>query len=441
MSKITAPPGEGGRLQRTIGELVHSSGRDPLARADGLAAWRDVRLRAGMWPWGRSLEGAIGPRVTVRNEVGMASYGLNFVTQDPLALLSHPTLFDAALDALQRFGPHSAGSPCFAGASIAARTLESALAELLGREHVLLFPSGWAAGFGTLQAIVRPTDHVVIDAAAHPSLQAGAAAATRQTWPYGHCDVAAATAHLRAIRARDATAAIVVVTETLFAFESDGPDLGALQAACRAHDAVLLAACGHDLGTMGPGGTGVLGLQQRLADVDLVIGTFAKAFATNGGFLATRSADVKQWVRFAASSHAHSNALAPAQAAVATEAIRIVRSEEGERLRVNLADAVAALRDACGRAGLAPLGLPSALVPIPVESVGLARVAEALAADRGVLVTPLEAPFVAAGTARLALHVMASHRPDQARDAAELLARAVADARRLLSASSDAPLP
>jgi glycine C-acetyltransferase len=427
-------------LGSTIDDIVHSTGRSVLARVQGVADWREARLRIGAWSWARTLDGPIGPRSTVRSDAGMASYGLNFVTQDPLSILNHPALFDAALDALQRHGPHTPGSPCFAGVTAAARILEAAMADFLGLEHVALFPSGWAAAFGALAALARTDDHVLIDEIAHPALRTGAAAATRHVHPYRHCDVDAVRAQLGAIRDGDAETAILVCTETLFAFESDGPDLAALHAACREHDAILIAACGHDLGTMGPGGTGRLGMEGVLGDVDLVVGSFAKVFAANGGFIAARSPDLKQWLRFAASSHAESNAIAPIQTAVAAEALRIVRSEEGAQRRADLARAVAALRRACGERALPCLGEPSAIVPIPIGATALARAAEALAAARGAFVTLLEPPFVAADQSRLALHVMAAHRPEHAREVVDLVATALDDARRL-RAGDDPAVP
>jgi len=411
----------------SLRRLVQSSGPDLLTRGDPLLAWRDARLRSGVWAWARSLDGPVGPRVTIRDEAGIASHGLNFVTQDPLSLATHPALHEAAREGLAH-GLHASGSPCFAGSNAASGRLETTLAELFGLEHVLLFPSGWAAAFGTLTALVQPGDHVVIDECAHPAFMTGALAATPHVHGHAHLDRAALAHRLGAIRAGDSRSAILVVTETLFPWESDGPDLQAMQEVCRRYGAVLLVAVGHDLGVSGPGGLGMLGAQQMLGRVDLVVGSFAKTLATNGGFFATRSASAKQLVRFLASSHAASNGLAPLQATIAHESLRIVVSDEGERLRANLASAVTALRAAGAARGLRCLGASAALVPIAIGAEADARLTAALAAKRGVLCAVVEEPFVARGAARLALHVMAAHRPDHAVEAAEKIAAALHDA-------------
>ena len=99
----------------------------------------------------------------------------------------------------------------------------------------------------------------------------------------------------------------------------------------------------HDLGALGPGGGGVLAAQGLLGKVDLVMGSFAKTFASNGGFLASHSPAAKQFAKYYGNPHMFSNALSPVQAAVVSEAIRIVRSPEGDDLRARLLDRVNAL--------------------------------------------------------------------------------------------------
>ncbi len=422
-----------------LGDYVRPGGRNLPARADDLARWRDARLRAGLWAWARSVDPPVGPRATLRNDAGIAAHGLNFVTQDPLALLAHPALVATAVDALRTYGVHAPGSPAFAGAALPSAELERALATFLGLPHVVLFPSGWGAAFGALTALLQPDDHVVIDAHAHPSLHHGAAAATAHVHRHRHLDLDAVAKRLATIRRDDAEAAILVVTESLFPFEADTPDLRALHGACQAHEASLLVAVGHDLGVTGPSGTGVLGAQEMLAHVDLVVGSFAKSLATNGGFLATRSAGTKQLVRLRAGPHVASNALSPLQAAVARESLRIVGSEEGDRLRANLARAVETFRAACARHTLACAGATGALVSVLVGDEGTARIAEALAAERGIHTALIEDPLVPRGTARLGLHMTAAHRPEHTVDAADRIAVAIAEAGWAARSASPTP--
>jgi Aminotransferase class I and II len=163
----------------------------------------------------------------------------------------------------------------------------------------------------------------------------------------------------------------------------------------------------HDLGAMGPGGGGALGTQGLLGKVDLVMGSFSKTFASNGGFLAARSPAAKQFAKYFGNPHMFSNALSPVQAGVVSEAIRIVRSPEGDVLRERLLASVNALRDGFASHGVTCYGSPSAIVPVPFRNDRLARLASRRIAESGVFINLVEYPAVPIGEARLRMQVMA----------------------------------
>jgi glycine C-acetyltransferase len=96
--------------------------------------------------------------------------------------------------ALRDFGPRSAGSSVLAGSTRLSLTLEKELGEHLMTEHVMLFSTGWTAGFGAIAGLVGESDYVVIDQLGHACLHRGAQAATPSVVRYAHRDVAAAKA-------------------------------------------------------------------------------------------------------------------------------------------------------------------------------------------------------------------------------------------------------
>src|SRR5262249_2764926 len=151
---------------------------------------------------------------------------------------------------------------------------------------------------------------------------------TRNVHRARHLSTEVFVRHLRRIRATDTRNAILVVTEGIFSMDGDSPDLQALQEACREYDATLLVDVAHDLGAVGPDGTGVLGLQGLVGKVDLVVGSFSKVFASNGGFVATSSPAIREYLRPYAPSHTFSNAISPPQCAAVLTALNIVRSVE-----------------------------------------------------------------------------------------------------------------
>jgi 7-keto-8-aminopelargonate synthetase-like enzyme len=328
-------------------------------------------------------------------------------------------VIDAGIEAMRRFGPHSAGSAVLLGNTSLSLELEQRIADLLQMEQVTLYPTGWAAGYGAIAAFVRPRDYVVMDYLSHACLQQGAAVATPQVLQFNHNDAADLSTKLAEIRTNSAHAGILVVTEGLFSMDSDTPDLGVLQNVCREYGATLLVDVAHDLGAIGPGGGGALAAQGLLGKVDLVMGSFSKTFASNGGFLAAHSPAVKQFAKFYGNPHMFSNALSPVQAAVAIEAIRIVRSKEGDMLRERLLTAVNALRDGFASHGITCYGSPSAIVPVPFRNDRLARLASRRIAESGVFVNLVEYPAVPVGEARLRMQVMATHDVGQAKEAVE----------------------
>jgi glycine C-acetyltransferase/8-amino-7-oxononanoate synthase len=297
--------------------------------------------------------------------------------------------------------------------------LERALGELLQAPHVTLFPTGWGAAFGTVTALVTARDHVVIDQYAHASLRQGASAATRNVALHRHLDCDHVRELLAQIRATDTANGILVITEGLFSMDSDSPDLPLLQYLCREYGATLMVDVAHDLGATGPGGLGALGLQEMTGQVDIVMGSFSKTFASNGGFVASRSLALRRQLQLFAGPHLFSNALSPVQASAALAALRIVASPEGDAMRADLMRNAVALRAHLGEAGIRSGGVASAIVPVVVGSEQVTRLAGMLLARQGVFVNPIEYPGVALGAARLRLQLMANHNLQQMRRAAQ----------------------
>ncbi|HEX8274615.1 MAG TPA: aminotransferase class I/II-fold pyridoxal phosphate-dependent enzyme [Longimicrobiaceae bacterium] len=412
-----------------VGTYAQPTGPDLLARTEPYFAWQDARRELGLWPYSRSLDYAPTAECVVRNESGIASAGLNFSSQDYLGLASHPAIAEAAHRAIRDFGPHSAGSGMFVGNTAPSLRLEAALGEALEAPHVAIFSSGWGAGFATITGLVRPADHVVMDALAHACLQTGAAAATPNVHRFRHLDNEAVRRRLRDIRSRDTENAILVITEGLFSMDSDVPAIEELQAICREWGATLLVDMAHDFGALGPRGTGSIGVQGMLGKVDLVMGAFSKTFASNGGFLATRSPAVRQYVRVFGGPHIFSNAISPVQATVVREALDIVRSEEGDALRERLMFNVHTLRGLLAERGIHCLGEPSAVVPVPIGDTPTARIAGRMLAARHVFANLVEFPAVPLKGSRFRMQVMATHTAEQVREAAATVADTIEEAR------------
>lgn len=413
-----------------VGMFQRAKGRDLLERPAEFHAWYKTRLEAGLWPFCRRFESPIGPEARIRSEDGVLTEGLNFASHDYLSLSTHPAVHEAAIAALRDYGTISGGSPGLAGNTTLTRQLEEEVTRLVGMEHVLLFTSGWTAGFSAITALIREHDHIVMDVYSHASLQQGAMSATRRIARFRHCDNESARRQIRKARRADPDGGILVITETLFSMDSDSPRIAELQEICREYEATLLVDCAHDLGALGPGGAGRLGIEEMIGKVDLLVGCFSKAFATTGGFLATHHEKVRLYVRGYGGPHLFSTGITPIQTAVARAALRVSGSKEGDELRARMMDNALLLRKELAERGHTCIGEPSALVPVLVGDEGIARIACALCAERGILCNLVEYPAVGVHMARFRLQVQPLHTADQMRHAARVVDESIRAARK-----------
>lgn len=425
-------------LKGSMRDFRVMEGANLLGRCDAFYNWQDTRRQAGMWPFSRSTETGPASTCAVRDDCGNLTTGVNFASQDYLSLSSHPAVLEAAKAAIDEFGAHSAGSPALVGNTSTSVVLERRLAQFLKMEDAVLFPTGWAAGFGVIKGLVRSHDYIVMDALAHACLQVGAQAATRNVVLFRHNDVEHCRSRLQDIRRRDPNAGVMVVTEGLFSMDSDTPDITALQDLAHEYGATLMVDVAHDLGCLGADGTGHIGIQNMLGKVDLVMGSFSKTFGSNGGFVATRSRAVKEYLRFYSPSCTFSNALSPAQLATVTKALDIVESDEGRELRGRLMSNIVNLRARIRARGMDCYGDPSAIVAVKTGDEALARMTARALPEMGLISNLVEFPAVGKGLARFRLQVMAGHTDEEITAAADRLNAAMQLAQARLDAGFDA---
>ncbi|MDA1098151.1 MAG: aminotransferase class I/II-fold pyridoxal phosphate-dependent enzyme [Proteobacteria bacterium] len=415
-------------LTGSVRDFQELRGSDLIGRVQPFFDWQDLRRQHDLWSYSKATNTAPTSHSAATSDSGVRTAGVNFASQDYLSLSSHEAVKAAAKAAIDEYGVHSAGSSALLGNTRFSLQLEQVVSEFLGFEHTVLYPTGWSAGFGVVQGLVRPDDHVLMDILTHSCLQEGAKAATRNIHFHGHLNVDRARQRLARIRANDPNNAIMVITESQFSMHADTPDLRGLHDVCREYNALLVIDVAHDLGCVGETGHGQLGLQNMLGDADLIIGSFSKTFASNGGFVATRSRAVKEYLKYYSATQTFSNAMSPAQAASVLQAFEIVRSDEGAALRRKLMDNVLYLRAELGKARLEVTGVPGAVVPVNIGTEGSARIAARRLAELAAIVNLVEYPAVPKGNARFRLQVMANHNKKDIDTLVRLMATAVKEA-------------
>jgi glycine C-acetyltransferase len=430
----------GAALTGSMRDFRVPGGADLERRVGNFFKWQNLRRQNGLWPFSRATD--FGPRTEVlaTDDRGINMEGVNFASQDYLSMSSNPAIKETALAAIERYGVHSAGSAALVGNTTHSVALERKIAEFLQMEDCLLYPTGWGAGYGVIRGLVRSSDHIVMDALAHTCLQEGANAATRNIYLFRHLDLAHCRRWLEKIRSTDTENGIMVVTEGLFSMDSDTPDIAAMQELCNEFNATLMVDVAHDLGALGPGGRGHIGAQNMLGKVDIVMGSFSKTFASNGGFVAVKERPVKEYLRFYSPTTTFSNAMSPVNAAIVLKAFEIIETEEGQVLRDELMANVLELRRQVREAGLDYYGDPSAIVAVKMGSEGLARLVSRELPELGLLANLVEYPAVGKGAARFRMQVMAKHTRQNVTDAVQRIVAAKAKAEIAL-ATMDAGRP
>lgn len=416
-------------MSRGLADYKDPAGRDIIARCKPFADWVDASRAEGLFQFLRHHSGAMDLEAEVVGWGGHRYRGVNLASQDYLGLARHPAVMSASAEACLKHGTHSAGSEPMGGGFGEAKKLEAELAEFVGHEHVVLFPTGWGAGYGSIKALVRPDDHIVMDALAHDCLQQGARASGADITYFAHNDMDSLEKRLQRIRATSPHAAILVVTESLFSMDSDHPDFRRFVDVCRAASATTFVDVAHDLGALGPEGRGVPAAQHCLEDIDVVMGSFSKTFASIGGFVATHSRPVSYMIRGFSGTYTFSNFLMPAQVAAVAAALRIVRSAEGDALRAATAERALALRAGLLAHGLQVLGQPSPIILPAIGAEPIARLAYRRSLENGVILNNIEFPACRRGDARFRLQVSPRFELDSLRRAADVVAEAVRWAR------------
>lgn len=182
-------------------------------------------------------------------------YGVNYASADYVGLAQHQYAKDAAIGAASELGMSSAGTPATLGSHRLLKQLQKELSEYW-ETNVLIYPTGWMAGFGAIKGLIRKDDFIIMDQISHNCLQEGAFAATKNVKRFEHLNQDAMTKILRETREQNPESAILVISEGLFSMDADSPDVNYYQQITKKYGAFLLLDCAHDFGHLGHYGKG-----------------------------------------------------------------------------------------------------------------------------------------------------------------------------------------
>jgi len=322
---------------------------------------------------------------------------LDLASNDYLGLSRDPALQRAASAAIEAVGVGAGASRLISGTRPIHAELEQALGDWLGRERVLLYPSGFQANIAAVQALADRHTWVLADRLIHHSLLVGIQASGAKLRRFQHNDLADLEALLVRARRDAPQRRLLVLSESLFSMEGSSPDVAAMAELCANHGAALLLDEAHSLGVLGDGGRG---LGYGIAEISLISGTFGKAFGSGGAFLAG-NATVGDWLLQHSGPFRYSTALAPPLVAAAAAGLRAIQEREPERRA--LLERAERWRNALEAAGWPRPGGSGPILPLMVGDDQRALTLQAQLEQAGLLSVAIRPPTVPDGTARLRL--------------------------------------
>ncbi|HSU98017.1 MAG TPA: 8-amino-7-oxononanoate synthase [Gemmatimonadaceae bacterium] len=333
---------------------------------------------------------------------------VDFSSNDYLGLAGDPRIARAAAEALGTGSTGATAARLISGTQAAHVELEREIARFKGAEAALLFPSGYAANTGTIQAIVGRRDVIYADQLNHASLIDGARLSRAEIRVFPHVDLTALRAMLKADAGNFRRRLIVV--DGVFSMDGDMFPLGELVSIAREFQAWTYVDDAHATGVLGANGRGSAEHCGVEGEIDVLMGTLGKAIGTVGAFTCG-SRVLIDYLIHRARSFIFTTASPPALAAATLEALRIVSAEPGRRsgLRRN----AHYLRKGLRETGHSPMGDDDGyIVPIMLgESERATSVGNALR-EAGYLVGAVRPPTVPMGQSRLRITVSAAHNTD-----------------------------
>jgi 8-amino-7-oxononanoate synthase len=361
---------------------------------------KDV-IAAGVYPYFIPL---------TENEGSEASYqGHRLImcgSNNYLGLTTHPKVREAAIKAIERFGTSCTGSRFLNGTLELHERLEGELADWVGKESALVFSTGMQTNLGTISSLVCRGDTVILDRNDHASIVDGAMLSFGDVKRFRHNDPKSLERVLSSIPEEQGK---LVVVDGLFSMEGDIAPLPDIIPICRKYDARLMVDDAHAMGVLG-GGRGTAAHFGMTDEVDLIMSTFSKSFASLGGFIAGDE-DVVHYIKHNARALIFSASIPAASAAAALAALEVMR-EEPERVQ-RLNQNAKRMREGFRELGFNIGESRTPVIPIIIGDDPLTLQSWWMLFNGGVFVNPVLSPAVPPGQQLLRTSYMATHTDEQ----------------------------
>lgn len=356
-------------------------------------------MAVGLYPFFKPIEASAGSTVTTHGAKRVMIGSNNY-----LGLTHHPRVKEAAKNAIDLYGTGCTGSRFLNGNLVSHEVLEENLARFVGKEACLVFATGFLANQGTLSCLMGRNDAIFSDRENHASIVEGTRLSIGETIRYPHGDMAALERLLS--EKRGSFDGVLIVADGVFSMTGEIVNLPALVGMASKHNCKLYIDDAHALGVLGDLGRGT-GSHFGLADeIDLVMGTFSKSFASIGGFIAGDT-DTIHFIRHKSRSFMFSAAMPPAAVATVQACLDVIHDEPEifDRLWKNARK----MKRELSSLGFDTLGSQTPIIPVLIgDDLKAFQFTKALY-DNGVFSTPVVRPAVPENQALIRTSYMATH--------------------------------
>jgi glycine C-acetyltransferase len=399
------------RLNASLAQDVASLEREGRAKAP-------ERIITGYVP----ASGARGPRYRLQGSDG--DY-LRMNANSYLSLSHHPALLHAADEAARVFGAGPGAVRFIDGTSVHHVALESRIAAFTGRRAAKVFNSAYTTVLGTAIALSSADTCWIGDELNHNCIIRAMRIANipgDRRAIFTHNDPADLAQKLEAVPA--GIGRVIVIFDGIFSMRGDRAPLGDLLRVTAAYDArfrdgvVTLMDDSHGIGAYGATGRGTE--EHAGARVDVLVGTFGKAFGVNGGFVAG-SPELIEAIRQKADTYIYTNPLGAADCAAAVAAVDLADGPEGRERLATLAARTRQFRSGLDALGLESIPGPHPVVPLVVRSTDRVRSLVHGLFERRILAVGLTFPVVPKGDETIRFQINAAHTEQDIDDLLETL--------------------
>lgn len=275
-------------------------------------------IAAGVYPYFREISSEQEPEVLIDGKK-VLMFGSNCYS----GLVADPRIKEAAIEATKKYGTGCAGSPFLNGTLDIHKQLERRIAEYIGKEDVMIYSTGFEVNLGVVSCLTGREDYILWDEQDHASIIEGRRLSFSTALKYKHNDMASLEKQLQKC---DPDKVKLIVTDSVFSMEGDVANVPEIVKLAKKYNASVMVDEAHGIGVFGKGGRGVCNHFGVTDDVDLVMGTFSKSFASLGGFIATDK-EITNFLRHHSRSYIFTASITPASTAAALKAIDIMESE------------------------------------------------------------------------------------------------------------------